>query len=236
MPSTEINVENHARKPKDRRYRETEAKLFQSLLSLMESKPLNTIAVRELVQMSGLSRATFYQHYSNIFELHEAVEQQILDRFDSYVNAITRRIILLSAKTADLSRQNGKLLDEFMAYIYKNAGTIQTLLRQPNSSFLNHLYARSHSNYLPVAKRILSSEDLELAEYYFTFLVNGMIGMVRVWLDSNCSMPLANMIHMSNRYILMSLDSFRRIAQEYQFQFPGSWSRQASPRQGKTPS
>lgn len=55
-------------------------KLLETLLEMLEDTPLSAISISELTQRAGVSRMTFYRHYSKtedilIFRLHEIMEQ-----------------------------------------------------------------------------------------------------------------------------------------------------------------
>ena len=47
----------------------TQTKLANALKELMETKPLDTITVKELTEKVGINRQTFYYHYKNIYDL-----------------------------------------------------------------------------------------------------------------------------------------------------------------------
>lgn len=64
--------------PVDPRAKRTEAQLQNLLLSLMERKPLHKITVAELCRLCQCNRATFYDHYQDIFDLVDALENGII--------------------------------------------------------------------------------------------------------------------------------------------------------------
>ena len=50
-------------KNNDARVRYTQKVLKDSLLQLLEKKPINKITVKEVCELAELNRATFYAHY-----------------------------------------------------------------------------------------------------------------------------------------------------------------------------
>ena len=65
----------------DARVRYTQRVLKETFLSLLREKPINKITVKEVCELAGLNRATFYAHYSDCFALMDTIEQELLDAF-----------------------------------------------------------------------------------------------------------------------------------------------------------
>ena len=62
---------------KDRRIRYTKAALRQSLLELLEEKPLSGISVKAICERADINRSTFYDHYTDQYDLLHQLEQEI---------------------------------------------------------------------------------------------------------------------------------------------------------------
>ena len=69
-------------KKTDARVRYTQKVLKDSLLQLLEKKPVNKITVKEVCELAELNRATFYAHYTDGFALLESIENEMLDGFE----------------------------------------------------------------------------------------------------------------------------------------------------------
>ena len=69
-------------KKTDARVRYTQKVLKDSLLQLLEKKPVNKITVKEVCELAELNRATFYAHYTDCFALRESIENEMLDGFE----------------------------------------------------------------------------------------------------------------------------------------------------------
>lgn len=75
-------------KQENRSVRETKRRLYTALIALMHQKPLQEITVRELTTQAGVSRGTFYFHYSDLRELMQELEQQHLDHLQALVEQL----------------------------------------------------------------------------------------------------------------------------------------------------
>ena len=54
--------------------------LKESLLELMQDKPVSKITIKEICDMSEMSRSTFYLHYQDQFKLLEDIEKEVLEK------------------------------------------------------------------------------------------------------------------------------------------------------------
>ena len=58
----------------NRSVRMTKQRLYQALITLLQQKSLREITVRELTELAGISRGTFYFHYADIYALMDQME------------------------------------------------------------------------------------------------------------------------------------------------------------------
>ena len=54
----------------NRSVRQTKQRLYEALIHLLQQKSLREITVRELTELAGISRGTFYFHYTDIYALY----------------------------------------------------------------------------------------------------------------------------------------------------------------------
>ena len=64
----------------NRSVRMTKQRLYQALITLLQQKSLREITVRELTELAGISRGTFYFHYADIYALMDQMEAAQLAR------------------------------------------------------------------------------------------------------------------------------------------------------------
>ena len=75
-------------KRNDARVRYTQKILKESFLKLLKEKAVNKITVKEVCELAGLNRATFYAHYSDCFDLMEKIEQELIETFAASIRSI----------------------------------------------------------------------------------------------------------------------------------------------------
>lgn len=62
----------------DRRNAKTEKLIKETFLSLLKKKSLNKITVAELSRQANLGRGTFYLHYTDVYNLYENIETDLM--------------------------------------------------------------------------------------------------------------------------------------------------------------
>ena len=69
----------------DLRIQKTKTSIINSFLTLRSKKPLERITVKELSNAAQINKATFYLHYKDIYDLSEALENEL---FENVFNSI----------------------------------------------------------------------------------------------------------------------------------------------------
>ena len=70
----------------NRSVRMTKQRLYQALITLLQQKSLREITVRELTELAGISRGTFYFHYADIYALMDQMEAAQLARLNDLMD------------------------------------------------------------------------------------------------------------------------------------------------------
>ena len=72
----------------NRSARMTKQRLYQALITLLQQKSLREITVRELTELAGISRGTFYFHYADIYALMDQMEAAQLARLNDLMDSL----------------------------------------------------------------------------------------------------------------------------------------------------
>lgn len=133
--------------------------IAEALLSLMQSKPLQDISVKELVKKAGVSRMTYYRYFSSkeeilssyiehiIAEYEKQVEQSDTNSFHSYEHALSSLLFFQKYKTFALCLQHAgmerMLLDALNNYVKKLSGFSS---KKPVRAYSYYFYAGAFFN------------------------------------------------------------------------------------------
>jgi AcrR family transcriptional regulator len=97
-------------KKNDLRVRYTQQVLKEHLLLLLNRKPIAKITVKELCESADINRATFYTHYTDLYDLM----QQMKDRMKEHLIHHIKSYI-----SADKTEKRDTLI-EFLRYLHEN--------------------------------------------------------------------------------------------------------------------
>ena len=63
----------------DLRIQRTRKNIRDAFIELRSRKPIEKITVKELAEAAFINKATFYQHYEDLYDLSESMEDELID-------------------------------------------------------------------------------------------------------------------------------------------------------------
>ncbi len=160
----------------NRRILVTKRILRESLMELMKEKPISKITIKEICDLSEMSRSTFYLHYQDQFELLSDIEKDVLENTEK----------ALGTFNGSLNTKEG--IEVFLEYIKENKETFGVLLCQQDSEdFQKTIISKVESNVKASVPEML---DYKNADYAFTFVMYGTFNVLKVWINNNFDTPV----------------------------------------------
>lgn len=156
----------------------TKKLLQEGLLKLSSTKPLDNISVTELCRVSGINRATFYNHYSSPQDLLNDLENRM---------TIKVKEIIGSPKTAD---QIIYTLEKVCAFFQENGSTILTLHRcHADDDITEALYELNQNFQLyNLSERYTSTMGKESLHLVSVFFYTGCYHIMLEWIRNDLPM------------------------------------------------
>jgi len=152
---------------------ETREKIERAFMQIYAEERIEKITIRQITDLAGLNRGTFYTYYKDIYDLLEKVEE----RFISEISALIKKIIPAVIKGDPGERIKG--LEEFYE---KNNDIVHLFFgRKTNPEMIDRikLFAKSIvRNCLPLPA---PGEDQE-TEYIMEYIASAQIGVITYWL------------------------------------------------------
>lgn len=158
------------------RYRETELKMEEALLSLLERKTLKTVTVRELCEQGGINKATFYRHYQDIYELAEKTEQRIHAGLLGLLDTKRERSLARPVGQSELA--------DIIRYIGEHDVFYREYLKTEYDTFLDKRFLNLWENFIRQQFRAFGVESERRMQYYYRFYQAGIRTTVSYWLDT----------------------------------------------------
>jgi AcrR family transcriptional regulator len=170
-------------KKPDIRVQLTRKILQESLIGLMENKPVLQISIKEICERAGVSRTTFYAYYQDQFDLLRQIEKQSL--------MDTAAVMQKNKYTEKLSRQEIiNLFQDILQLIADNRNSIQVLLGENGDIGYQKRLMRKALEWTQVwGARIDDMPGIKAAEYYSVFWVGGVHSFLQKWITNGMDTP-----------------------------------------------
>lgn len=161
----------------NQRYQETDKKIQQVFLQLLQEKDLSRTTVQDICKGCGINRSTFYAHYTDIYDLLSKMEHSVgLDIFEAFQGTDASPEHFLSPSIfATIIRHIGAHQVFYRAYL---EGCGQTSIQKG----FNELFESVIKPWF--LKLNVASETR--AKYHFIFFKTGFLSVIKQWLDTGC--------------------------------------------------
>ena len=150
----------------DARVRYTRRVIKESLLRLLEDRPVNRITVKEVCEAAQINRATFYAHFTDCFDVLNQMENDLLADFERSLSF---------ASVVDV----GDMIERIYAMIDQNAEVFRVLIFQnKDSSLTAKMIAMAQDKTIVCWKEQLTRATESDREMLFTCLSNGLLNVI----------------------------------------------------------
>jgi AcrR family transcriptional regulator len=159
-----------------RRIRYTKMVLRESLMELMKTNPISAISIKEICAKADISRSSFYNYYTDQYDLLKKTEEETL----AFINNNLNKYALYKNEKQGALR----MVEEILQYVVDNNKSIYVLFSENgNINFQKNLFRSIYE------KNILKSltdklPDQQTKEYYFLFIVTGTISLIYHWIKN----------------------------------------------------
>lgn len=172
----------------NKRYIETDGKIQNSFLMLLEKKQINEISVNAICKLAHIARPSFYSHYEDINDLIMKIE----DEKSSYIGTI-------------LTTANPLSINDFikyLSYVKANKNFYTAYFKCENNS---HISEHMMQQYLSINQM----NPTPLLKYHMLFFMAGLKAIVSDWLNKNCPESVEQMSQiLMEQYSLFSFCLF----------------------------
>lgn len=160
------------RKKEDRRVIRTERQLEEALFHLLKNKSIQQITVRELSDAADITRATFYTHYRDAYDMLLHLQDEMIRHIIEIINDTT-----------------GKNPHDFFLRLFHY---FAEELRHPEILFINsgevsamsRIGTAIRDNYM--LKWTKKGGDYATTDYvyYRTYIIYGCISVLKLWIEN----------------------------------------------------
>jgi AcrR family transcriptional regulator len=182
----------------DHRTKITKMLIKKAFTDLLMEKPIQKISIKELCEKAGINRGTFYLHYTDIFDLLEKTETQLLIEFKAALYP------MLAAEGSDITSL--KITKSTFQCIKDNADIcIVTLGPNGDKEFAEKIIDIGWQKCLDEYNRLLPHESSKKLEYYYSFISLGCLGILDKWFNDGMSTSIDELATLTEGFMMQGI-------------------------------
>lgn len=163
-------------KKTDRRVIKTKHAIFKAFVELLNEKDVNQITITDIAKKANINRKTFYNYYSDAYEVMEEIENLTVEAFINNMGTV---------KFTNMADFLTEIFIKFTETVNKDLEFFNLLFKTNNPSFLIVKIVEALKEY--VQKRIEESNELDIPrfEVVSNFYLSGVLSVYMNWFMNN---------------------------------------------------
>ena len=177
------------------KYFNTAVKMDLALIYLLKKKSFEYITVKELCEVAGANRSTFYLHYETIGDLLSETASYLIKKFISYFDVDSVEFVrnISNCELSELNFINEKYLTPYLTYIKDNKEVFVTALSNGKSLGFEKVYAQMFEFiFNPILKKFHFPDSHH--KYVIKYYLNGITAIVTEWLKDDCEKTISELV------------------------------------------
>lgn len=188
---------------KDHRTRVTKMLIRRAFTDLLRVKPVQSISIKELCEKAGVNRGTFYAHYASVHDLLKQMEDEML----AEIGEALARLLPPDGKGVSSLR----ISTELFQCLKDNADLcIVTLGDFGDKSFAVRLLNMGWEKCIEAYSRYFRDATPKQIAYFYAFVSEGCIGLLRRWLREEMSTSAEEIAAMAEQLMLYGASSLEK--------------------------
>ena len=170
------------------KYFNTAIKMDEALLSLLETKDFEYITVKEICDVAGVNRSTFYLHYENTYDLLRETTQYILDKHFSYYDVEKKDVVLRleNRQKEEFVFTTHEYLVPYLTFVKENRRIFKLAIKHFHLMKMDEVHDRMFK-YIFVPILVKFGVPLKERAYVIKFYLTGVFAIIMEWLDNDCN-------------------------------------------------
>jgi len=178
----------------DRRSKRTKRQLCAAFTNLMTERDITEIKVTEISNLAKVNRGTFYLHYSDIYDMRRQIETELVDELYKVLN---------SHSAEKLRKAIYPLVFDMCYFFYDNRDLLNIFLgKNGDMVFVDSIKSIIKEKVFYDWKTIFKKENAKANEIHFCFIASGILGVLRQWINEDCSINIETLSSLIREMIL----------------------------------
>ena len=184
------------------KYFSTAARMDEAFLAILEKKEFDYITVKEICELAGVNRSTFYLHYETVADLLSESVSHMNEQFLVYMKKDSPTFVtkLHNCPLDELYLITPEYLTPYLGYIEQHKRLFRTATENAAVLGMDKSYEKMFRHvFTPILDRYgVSQQD---RRYIMAFYIQGLMAIISEWLRNDCSDPIAYVIEMIQRCV-----------------------------------
>lgn len=161
----------------DSRVKRTKKLIRKGLAELSKTKSITKVTVKELTDLIEINRGTFYLHYKDIYELVEALENELYNEFEKNIDSIDAKAVILNPVA---------VLEDFCKFVQENAEEFAMLSGEHGDAEFAHKIGTLLSDKVyALMIEIYPQMNIERYDISYEYGKFGALGLLNCWLTKH---------------------------------------------------
>lgn len=188
----------------DRRILRTKKLLREAFTRLLQTKPLEKISVKELCDLAGINRSTFYLHYQDLRDLYTRLEEDLYTTFEEKLERFMKEEGKWYESLLSDSQPNKlSIFLETYHFIAENSDLATLALNtHDDRNIVMRIYKKGKESFLEEFIGRVSPQGLSKLSYYFEYIASGSVGILASWVQSGMKETPEEMHAITQEFIL----------------------------------
>jgi len=184
----------------DNRVRYTKKTLQQALLKLLQKKHIDRVTIKELCELAGVNRGTFYLHYATPNDLLMEIEEEF----------VAEQMTLFTTYFDD-GHETGYLAELFRVTLENKELCSILLGKNGNPKFLTRIRETIRPGIIAGWAKEYPRYDPADLDYIYDYIFAGSMQLILRWIEDDRGLPaeeLANRLDRLGHYCQLAITEF----------------------------
>lgn len=163
----------------------TRKNLIDAFWKLYQTKPIERISVREITDIAGYNRGTFYLYFKDVHDVLEQIEDDILEIIEEKT-AYYSGIFFNDFSRNDLAEVTVAAMEIFESCDYR---PLILLSDKGDPRFEEEIKKRMYVHLETGVDNLLVADNIT-KEYTIQFVISGVIGIIKKWYADGMVIPV----------------------------------------------
>lgn len=159
---------------KNRQVTRSKKLIVDAIIKLLSNKTINQITVKEICEICNINRGTFYNHYLDIYDLINQIENDLIDELE---------VNLHKYSLEQLNNNSLPLFQDIIEFINQKYDVVNILFKQSEDSlFVDKLINLFKTRAINTWGSFYNCHYNKNYNYFIEYAIYGCLGIIKRWL------------------------------------------------------